>query len=106
MKCPWCGRKTDVLQTFTHETHVVRVKGHRDQENCWWRSRTIERFEDNDAPSHRIVSEARQSVLELSEIISELKDFDRRMKKSLGLVTLASVLDTEDSEIHLVPSSE
>ena len=43
MKCPYCGEKTDVLQTFAHDDHVIRVRGHRSQEKCWMRTKTIER---------------------------------------------------------------
>ncbi len=101
MKCPHCGERTDVLQTFAHETHVVRVRGHRSQEKCWYRSKSIERYDTYASDKH--VENAKPIVLELSRIINQLKDFDIRIKRALNMDTLVNLLDTDDENSLFLP---
>lgn len=104
MKCPSCGNKTDVLQTFAHDDHVIRVRGHREQSKCWIRTKTIERFDTY--KSDHLVERAQAVTLELSQVINQLKDFDMRLKRALGLDTLVVLLDTDSDEVTLFRSSE
>ncbi len=104
MKCPNCGRRTDVLQTFAYDDHVIRVRGHRGKGECWTRSKTIERF-DTYASEHH-VENAKTIVLELSRLINQLTDFDLRMKRALNMDTLVNVLDTDSDKGSLFLSSE
>ncbi len=104
MKCPRCGNKTDVLQTFAHDDHVIRVRGHRNQSKCWIRTKTIERFETYKPDN--MVEGAQAVTLELSEVINQLKDFDVRLKRALGLDTLVVLLGTDSDEDTLFRSSE
>jgi transcriptional regulator NrdR family protein len=103
MKCPNCGEDTNVLQTFDYDDHVLRVRGHRDQSKCWWRSKTIERF-DTYAPD-TLVRGAQATVLELrpmiTQMVMQLKDFDLRLKRALNMDTLVNVLDTDRDKINL-----
>lgn len=104
MKCPHCGEETNVLQTFDHDDHVLRVRGHCDRSKCWWRAKTVERYDTY--KGDQLIEGAQATILELRQIISQLKDFDVRMKHALGLETLLSVLDTTDDEINLFAPSE
>ena len=90
MKCPYCGEDTNVLQTFNHTTHVIRVRGHRDQSKCWYRTKSIERYDTYASESH--VENAKAVALELRQIISHLTDFDLRMKRALNMDTLVEIL--------------
>lgn len=108
MQCPNCGNKTEVLQTFAHADHVVRVRGHRDNSKCWIRSETVEYFRGK----VRDLEAAKEKVLELSGIITDLKDFDFNMKRSLGMTTIYHLLNEEreraprEVKIDVLSSSE
>jgi len=108
MKCPHCGEETNVLQTFDHDDHVIRVRGHRDQSKCWWRSKTIEHFDTYTSASH--AENAKPIVMELrpiiTQIVTQLKDFDLRLKRALNMDTLVNVLDLDRDEESLFLSSE
>ena len=104
MKCPNCGENTNVLQTFAHDDHVVRVRGPRSQEKCWYRSKSIERYDTYASDKH--VENAKTVALELSRIINQLKDFDLSLKRALNIDTLVNVLDIDRDEARLFLSSE
>ncbi len=104
MKCPSCGNKMDVLQTFARDDHVIRVRGHRDQSKCWIRTKTIERFETYKPDN--MIEGAQAVTLELSAIINQLTDFDIRLKRALGLDTLVVLLGMDSDENTLFRSSE
>ena len=65
----------------------------------WIRSRTIECLDTYASESH--VENAKAVAIELSQIITQLKDFDVRMKRALNIDTLVNVLEPVMSGIKI-----
>lgn len=53
-----------------------------------------------------MIEGAQAVTLELSEVINQLKDFDIRLKRALGLDTLVVLLGMDSNENTLFRSSE